>query len=252
MVLRRRKGDQRHYPPYLVLTILPLDDLDASASYFDTEYFGWQGDSAERSARVVVPLVMERLRPASVVDVGCGSGGWLKVFAEHGVNEVVGVDAPYVAHEALRIDPASFVAQNLAEPFELGRRFDLAISLEAAHYVPEDRAALLVASIAKLAPAILFGAAVPHQSGGPGRNHRWPGWWAELFAAHGFRAIDWLRPLVWEDERVDWWYAQNAILYLADGGAGERILPLVHPGLAGELAHPSEEPARRRRFGLRR
>ena len=200
-----------------------------------------------------MPLVIERVRPTSVVDVGCGSGGWLKVFAEHGVTDVVGIDGPYLRDEALRIDPAAFVPQDLAEPFELDRRFDLALSLEAAHYVSEDRASSLVGSIAKLAPAVLFGAAVPYQGGGPGRNRQWPAWWAEVFAAHGFRAVDWLRPLVWEDDRVDWWYAQNTILFLADGGAGERILPLVHPGLAAELAHPSEEPGRRRRrFGFRR
>jgi SAM-dependent methyltransferase len=229
-----------------------LEDLGPAASYFDTAYFGWQGDSAERSARVVVPLVVERLHPASVVDVGCGSAAWLKVFGEHGVTDVVGVDGPYVQRDALRIDPEAFVPHDLAKPFELGRSFDLAISLEAAHYLAAERAPVLVESIAKLAPAVLFGAAVPQQTGGPGRNHQWPGWWAELFAVHGFRAADWLRPLVWEDERVDWWYAQNTILYLRDGGAGERILPLVHPGLAGELAHPGDEPRRRRRFGLRR
>jgi SAM-dependent methyltransferase len=233
-------------------TIAGLDGIRAAASYFDTDYFGWQGDSAERSAQVVVPLVVERLRPKSVVDVGCGSGGWLKVFVEHGVTDVVGIDGPYVRREALRIEPTAFVAQDLAEPFELDRRFDLALSLEAAHYVSEEHAEGLVDSIAKLAPAVLFGAAVPHQGGGPGRNRQWPSWWAKLFAAHGFRAVDWLRPIVWEDDRVDWWYAQNTILFLADGGVGERILPLVHPGLAAELAHPTEAQVRRRRFGFRR
>jgi SAM-dependent methyltransferase len=222
-----------------------LGDLRESAAYFDTAYFSWQGDSAERSARAVVPLVVERLGPSSVVDVGCGSGGWLKVFREHGVREVVGVDGPYVQPEALRVEPAEFVGRDLAEPFRLDREFDLAISLEAAHYVPEERAAALVDSIAALAPAVLFGAAIPHQPGGPGRNRQWPAWWAELFARHGFRAEDWLRPLVWQHESVDWWYAQNTILYLRDGAAGERILPLVHPGLLVEVARPAEPPRRR-------
>jgi SAM-dependent methyltransferase len=227
------------------------DDLRDAAAYFDTAYFGWQGDSAERSARVVVPLVLERLRPASVVDVGCGSGGWLKVFCEHGVAEVLGVDAPYVEADALRIDPAEFVARDLGEPFRLDREFDLAISLEAAHYLPEERAATVVESIAQLAPAVLFGAAVPHQGGGPGRNRQWPAWWAALFARHGFCAVDWLRPIVWQDERVDWWYAQNTILYLRDGGESELVRALVHPGLLEEVARPSEPPPRRR-FSLRR
>jgi SAM-dependent methyltransferase len=221
-----------------------MDDLRDAAAYFDTAYFGWQGDSAERSARAVVPLVLGRLRPASVVDVGCGSGGWLKIFREHGVADVVGVDAPYVEPDALRIDPGAFVAHDLSEPFRLDREFDLAISLEAAHYVAEGRAATLVESIARLAPAVLFGAAVPHQGGGPGRNRQWPAWWAELFARHGFRAEDWLRPLVWEDERVDWWYAQNTILYLRDEAESEPVRPLVHPGLLEEVARPTEPPRR--------
>ena len=105
-----------------------MTDLDESAGYFDTAYFEWQGDSAERSARAVVPLVLERLRPSSVVDVGCGSGAWLKVFRDHGVVDVVGVDAPYVQHEALRIDARSFLPRDLSKPFRLGRDFDLAIS----------------------------------------------------------------------------------------------------------------------------
>src|SRR5262249_12356463 len=158
----------------------------------DTAYFSWQGDSAERSARAVVPLVVERLRPASVVDVGCGSGAWLNVFRERGVAHLVGVDGPYVEPEALRIRPEEFVARDLRQPFRLDQEFDLAISLEAAHYVPEEQAPTLVESIASLAPAVLFGAAIPHQSGGPARNRQWPAWWADLFARHGFRADDWL------------------------------------------------------------
>jgi SAM-dependent methyltransferase len=226
-----------------------LTGLRESAAYFDSAYFSWQGESAARSARAVVPHVMQRLQPASVVDVGCGSGAWLEVFREHGVVDVVGVDGPYVRPESLRIRPQEFVGRDLGEPFRLDREFDLAISLEAAHYVSEERAPALVESIAALAPAVLFGAAVPHQPGGPGRNRQWPAWWAALFARHGFRAEDWLRPLVWEDDRVDWWYAQNTILYLRDGEAGDPVPPLVHPGLLEEVAHRNDQPARRRFFG---
>jgi hypothetical protein len=54
-----------------------------------------------------------------------------------------------------------------------------------------------------------------------------------------------LRPLVWEDERVDWWYAQNTILYLRDEASSEPVRSLVHPGLLEEVARPPE-PQRRR------
>lgn len=193
--------------------------------------------------------MLERLHPASVVDVGCGSGGWLKVFREHDVRDVFGIDGPYVRPESLRIPADRFLGCDLNESFGLQRTFDLAISLEAAHYVAEDRAEALIASIAALAPAVLFGAAVPHQPGGPARNRQWPAWWAMLFARHGFRAHDWLRPLVWDDARVDWWYAQNTILYLRDGEPSEPVRALVHPGLLAEVARPDDSgPVRRGLF----
>lgn len=197
-----------------------------------------------------MPLVIERFRPASVVDVGCGSGAWLAVFREHGVTDVLGVDGPHVRPESLRIPPEAFLAHDLDKPLRLDRRFDFALSLEAAHYLPRHAGVALVVSIGILAPSILFGAAIPGQPSGPAQNLQWPGWWAELFHGNGLRAEDWLRPLVWEDPNVDWWYAQNTILYRADGAEGERILPLVHPGLLNEVSRPPE-PAPRRRF-LRR
>ncbi len=199
-----------------------------------------------------MPLLIERFRPASVVDVGCGSGAWLKVFREHGVGDVVGVDGPHVPRESLRIPPENFVAANLADSLRLDRRFDLALSLEVAHYLPRHAGVALVGSIAALAPVVLFGAALPGQPGGPGHNLQWPGWWAELFRGRGLRAEDWLRPLVWEDPEVDWWYAQNTILYVADGAGSERVLPLVHPGLLAEVSRPQESPHRRRLLRMSR
>ena len=229
--------------------MLPPAALRESAEYFDAAYFRWQADAAERSAGAVVPFVIDRLHPTSVVDVGCGSGAWLKVFRDHGVADVIGVDGSYVRPESLRIRPQHFVAHDLSEPLRLDREFDLAISLEAAHYISEDRATALVESIATLAPTVLFGAAVPHQPGGPARNRQWPSWWAALFARQGFRAEDWLRPLVWEDARVDWWYAQNTILYVRDGGAGERVQSLIHPGLLEEMVDRAAYVPRRRFLG---
>jgi len=227
--------------------ILPLVGFRETGAYFDADYFAWQGDSAERSAHAVVPLVMQRFRPASVVDVGCGAGAWLRVFREHGVDDVVGIDGPHVRADSLRIPPELFLARDLAEPLHLDRRFDLALSLEAAHYLPRHAGVALVGAIAALAPTVLFGAAIPGQPGGPAQNLQWPAWWAALFQSHGFRAEDWLRPLVWEDPQVDWWYAQNTILYRADGSDGEHVLPLVHPGLLVEVAR-AEEPPKKRRF----
>jgi len=61
---------------------------------------------------------------------------------------------------------------------------------------------------------VLFSAAIPFQGGAGHVNERWPSYWAGLFARHAFVAIDVVRPHVWNDPTVAFWYAQNTILYV--------------------------------------
>src|SRR5215212_10034806 len=89
------------------------DALRQAAEYFSGDYFSWQGERAVTSARSVVPLLLELVRPRSVVDVGCGSGAWLQVFAEHGVTDAVGIDGPYVEPASLRVPTEQYVAMDL-------------------------------------------------------------------------------------------------------------------------------------------
>ena len=44
------------------------------ADEYDEEFFRELRDGSRRSATVIVPLVVNLIRPRSVVDVGCGTG----------------------------------------------------------------------------------------------------------------------------------------------------------------------------------
>ena len=66
-----------------------------------------------------------------------------------------------------------------------------------------------MASLAAAAPVVAFSAAIPARAAYGHVNEQWPAYWAELFARHGYEPVDALRPLLWDDARVDWWYAQN-------------------------------------------
>ena len=193
-----------------------------------------------------MPQVLELLRPRSVVDVGCGCGTWLAVFRRHGVEDVLGIDGDYVDREQLDIPREQFFPHDLMTRLRLGRTFDLAMSLEVAEHLPPEAATGFVASLTRLAPRVLFSAAVPHQGGEGHVNRQWPAYWAELFGAHGYVAIDCFRRGLWLDERVEWWYAQNVLLYVRRDRLDEALerelarledhtLPLVHPGLYAEM-----------------
>lgn len=166
-----------------------------------------------RSARVVVPLVMDLLHPRSVVDVGCGPGNWLVEFKRLGVAEILGIDSAGAA-PTNRLRGDDFLAHDLRSPLTLERRFDLAVCLEVAEHLPARCGVALVAQLARMAPAILFSAAVPHQGGTGHVNEQWPEYWAGHFAEHGRVPVDCLRRQVWTDSEVEFWYAQNLLLFV--------------------------------------
>jgi SAM-dependent methyltransferase len=167
------------------------------------------------------------------VDVGCGVGSWAASFAASGIEKVIGVDGTNVDRQQLQIDPDCYVAADLTKPFSLDQRFDLAVSLEVAEHLPPQRGASFVADLVRLAPAILFSAAIPGQRGRSHLNEQWQGYWASLFADHGLVPVDVVRPKVWNDSRVEWWYAQNTFLYLTVERARDFPAPdlvsVVHP-----------------------
>lgn len=181
--------------------------------HYDHGFFAEQRDGSRRSAGVVLPLVLARLQVRSAVDVGCGVGTWLAQLRELGVEDVLGVDGAYARTSGLEIPAERFVEHDLAEPLTLPRRFDLALSVEVGEHLPERVAARFVADLCRLAPAVLFSAAIPGQKGPGHVNEQWPAYWVAHFERHGYRVTDGLRPLLWDDARVDWWYAQNLLLF---------------------------------------
>jgi 2-polyprenyl-3-methyl-5-hydroxy-6-metoxy-1,4-benzoquinol methylase len=214
--------------------------------FYDHHQATWQS-----SASVLVPIVQELVDAASVLDVGCGTGTWAARFAACGAKEVVGVDGDYVDRTRLKIPEEQFRAHDLRQPLDLGRRFDLVISLEVGEHIPESDAGTFVQSLVRHAEVVFFSAAIPFQGGRGHVNEQWPAYWAERFARHDYRAIDCLRSVVWNDERVKWWYSQNGLLYATPAAIAARpalaramerspegALALVHPDKYRRHADP--------------
>jgi SAM-dependent methyltransferase len=208
---------------------------------YNREFYGWQRSGSYRSASVVVPFVLDLLDVRSVCDVGCGLGTWLRCWREHGVKDVLGIDGDYVDLDQLMIPAEQFQPADLRQPLSCGRSFDLATCMEVAEHLPADRGESFVADLTSLAPVVLFSAAVPGQGGTDHINERWQNYWAGLFHQKGFATFDVIRPKIWDDNQVEYWYRQNALLFCRQDRVGQchgltaaadTALPLVHP------AHP--------------
>jgi peptidoglycan/xylan/chitin deacetylase (PgdA/CDA1 family)/SAM-dependent methyltransferase len=186
-----------------------------SALYTGAFYEG-KREGARRSAMEILPVVLDWIRPGSIVDVGCGTGTWLSVCHELGIEEYLGIDGEHVEEAALEIARERFRALDLTRPLLLGRQFDLVLCLEVAEHLPRACAPTFIDSLTSLGPVVLFSAAVPLQGGEHHVNEQWPEYWARLFRTRGYVAIDCLRDPFWSNPNVEPWYAQNLFVYVRD------------------------------------
>jgi SAM-dependent methyltransferase len=180
---------------------------------YTNDFFITIRSGSRRSAEIVVPIILPLIKPKSVVDIGCGDGTWLSVFRDLGVNDITGLDGDYVDLRLLQIQREQFRPTNLSVPFTLPRRFELAMSLEVAEHLPPESAKGFVDDLVRLAPVVLFSAAIPLQGGVHHLNEQWPDYWAELFKAHNYLPVDCIRGRIWKNDQVEYWYIQNILIF---------------------------------------
>jgi hypothetical protein len=182
---------------------------------YDEKFMGYTSTSSQYAAGKIIPLLRRSLKVASVADIGCAQGVWLKIWQDAGVNEIRGVDGDYVQGANLKIAPELFTSADLSKSLDLGRKFDLVQSLEVAEHIERKYADQFVQNLASHAEKyILFSAAVPGQGGEYHVNEQPYEFWRGRLERHGFEAYDFLRPLILHDRRISFWYRYNCILYV--------------------------------------
>lgn len=126
---------------------------------YDPTYYDAVDSLATGSMPVIAGTLARESAPASVLDVGCGSGGLLAALRE------IGIPGMGVAHSAAGLAAcrawglevrAADLRADVAIP---ERRFGAATSLEVAEHLPPDRADALVHLLTAASDVVLFTAA---------------------------------------------------------------------------------------------
>jgi SAM-dependent methyltransferase len=204
--------------------------------YPDDFYRNRRAATAQAATRILSVLPATLLR-RSVADIGCGTGTWLAAALADGATAAFGIEGDWVKPHMIDDSRIVFTAQDLEQRFTVPR-VDLALSLEVAEHLSPARAASFVADLVALAPAVLFGAAVPGQGGVNHLNEQWQSYWAALFATHGYRPFDVIRPSIWGDADIPAWYKQNIVLYLDAARAAKTGLTPVDNLALLDTVHP--------------
>ncbi len=209
---------------------------------YSNQFFDYIDKGARSSAQGLISHLHPWVKAKSVVDFGSGRGVWLDEWKNAGVAEVCGLDGAYVDQNTLAIAATEFRAVDLTQPVDLGRRFDLAQSLEVGEHLPVNAADTLVSGLVAHADCVLFSAAVKGQGGEFHVNEQPLSFWQAKFEAHGYAAYDCLRPALRGNTEIEPWYRYNSVLYANAAGAlrlPEEVLATVVEGDlqdAGDMA----------------
>ncbi|MEQ9565224.1 MAG: hypothetical protein RLN85_05310, partial [Pseudomonadales bacterium] len=109
---------------------------------YSPEFFNMIHGS-DRQAAVILGELFKHYVPNSVIDLGCGTAGYVKVAKAMNpeMTKAIGVDGDYVPRDKLHIDEKDFIAKDL-EKERVGNlgHFDLAITIEVAEHLSHSRA----------------------------------------------------------------------------------------------------------------
>lgn len=182
---------------------------------YGDDFMDYADRSSRYSARVIVKILVAELSIKSVLDVGCAKGTWLEAWSASGVDRIHGVDGDYVDARRLVIPAELFTSTNVAQMFDLGKRFDLVQSLEVAEHIPVDSSDIFVQNLVNHSKGfILFSAAPPGQGGEFHINEQTYEYWRAKFQKLGFEPFDCIRPNIVNDPSVSFWYRYNVLLFV--------------------------------------
>jgi SAM-dependent methyltransferase len=178
--------------------------------------------------------------PTSMLDMGCGTGTWMRAALDLGVGRVYGIDGLDLPEPELFVPKELICVADLNQPVDLRERFDLAICLETAEHLEPASSKTLVQSLVRHSSRILFSAAAPGQGGTHHVNCQWPEYWQGLFNGEGFVCNDDCRWAIWNDSDIEPWYRQN--VFRAErrpelAGKEPRIKRVIHPDVLPSFSH---------------
>lgn len=180
-------------------------------------YFQFVEKTTASSADAIARSIIEAFHPASVMDVGCGTGVLLERLRAQGV-QVKGLEYAQAALNFCRARKLDVLRFDLTtDPLpESHSKADLVVSMSVGQQLPESSAERYVDALCQVAPVVVF------SSGTPGRGDKRPvneqphTYWIGKFRQRGFDfnellSLRWRQD--WQDANTAEWFHQDVLVF---------------------------------------
>lgn len=201
--------------PESVRSFLRKTFFRAEPGYSD-EYYNYIDSLQADSYPVMANTIVKLFNPASVIDVGCGSGGLLEALSVHGKVRCVGIEFSEAGRARCRRRGIDCQFGDVTKPLAIEPHHDLLVCFEVAEHLPERYANQLVENLTSGPSKLVFSAAIPGQAGHEHVNLQPNEYWIRKFDARGFR----YDRLISDGMRAEWayrgvarWYARNVMVF---------------------------------------
>jgi SAM-dependent methyltransferase len=167
------------------------------------------------NARKCLQAIKRHVPFDSVVDFGCGIGGWLHAAKMLGASRVLGIEGDWIKQSEMLIEESELRIADLGnERFEFYRSFDLALSVEVGEHLPATSSDSLCDSMVNAANVLVFSAAIPGQGGVDHVNEQKPRYWVDKFWQRNFVPLEIIRPAIANETKMYPWLQQNLMMFL--------------------------------------
>lgn len=172
-------------------------DYKSYNKFYNKKYFINFKDISYNAAKIILNDLHKIYKFKSIVDFGCGFGGWIKAAWEIDNSiKVTGIDGDYIKN-ILNFDKGEIIYKNLEENIDV-KKHDLAISLETAEHLSPKRANSFVENLCNSSDLIFFSAAVDGHGGANHLNEQTQSYWIKIFNEYGFD------PFIFLDRKKYW------------------------------------------------
>lgn len=202
----------------LILRVKARLEKDAKHNdLYDAVYYERQHQRMAQPGREMANWLVANFKPASVVDVGCGSGAVLAGLREAGV-AAIGLEYSDAALEMCTRHGLRVHKFDLESDGQVGiEPAALVVSTEVAEHLPEHCADRYVDLCCKLSRSVVvMTAAIPGQGGTDHVNEQPNEYWIEKFQSRGWRFDSEKTRQCrrdWENARVDAARSRNVLIF---------------------------------------